>query len=116
MPLPPHKSNVAVLSADDSLRRQIAECLGGDFGLEETATPEKAYQLLERVKPDILVLDLNSGKDTLRDGLELINRIGNSGLDTLIVVLNDDPRQQSILRVMAAGAYDCLLKPVSPAV
>jgi DNA-binding NtrC family response regulator len=116
MPPSTTKSTVAIVSSDEPFRKEIADSLRSDFDLRQADNYEKAYPLLESGEIDILLLDLRSKDGTFREGLELLNELQKSELDTMVIVLSDDGRQQTALRVIGAGAYDYFVKPVNPVV
>jgi DNA-binding NtrC family response regulator len=48
--------------------------------------------------------------------LELLESLRANDQDTAVIVMSDDPRPQTALRVMNAGAYDYFQKPINPTV
>lgn len=102
-----------VLIVDDSpsarlaLRRLLAE-----RGLEvvgEAATGEAALQLVDRLRPDLLTMDvLLAGQD----GVELTRQILARHRCRIVIVTGLDPSRANLaFRAVAAGALDVLAKP-----
>ncbi len=110
------KSTVAIVTGDEALAAELADALRADFDLRKAENYDQAYTLLESGELDVALLDLNTKNGTFREALELLGQLQSSDLDTMVIVLSDDPRQQTGLRVMNAGAYDYFVKPVNPAV
>ncbi len=110
------KSKVAIVTGDEALARELADALRADFNLSQAENYDRAFELLETGEIDVLLLDLSAKNGTFRQGLDLLGQLQNSELDTMVIVLSDDARQQTGLRVMNAGAYDYFVKPVNPAV
>ncbi len=116
MSAPSLKPTVAVVSDEAALQRDLEGYLGGDYSILNARTCDEAYALLEQSSPDALVLDVNSRGDGVKAGLDLLEALGASNIDTLVIVISDDLRTQTALRMMRAGAYDYLVTPVNPAV
>ena len=53
---------------------------------------------------------------TFKAGIDLLEALGASDIDTLVIVICADQRTQTALRMIRAGAYDYLVTPVNPAV
>ena len=109
-PLNHNRPKVAVVGDDLPQRSGVVASLRGDFEIEGAEDYEGAYRLLREWRPDILILDFNMASGGLREGLNLLHELGESDLDTLTIVLSDDQRKGTSLRVMNARAYDYLLK------
>jgi DNA-binding NtrC family response regulator len=116
MSAPSLKPTVAVVTEEVALWRDLEGYLGSDFNILNARNYDEAYALLEQSSPDALVLDVNSGGNDLKAGLDLLESLGNSDIDTLVIVISDDQRTQTALRMVRAGAYDYLVTPVNPAV
>jgi len=115
MSAPSVKPTVALVADDLDLRRGLDDSLGGDFAILYANGFDEAYSLLEQSPIDAMVLDVDSAED-VQKGLELLEALGNSEIDTLAIVLSNDQRTQTALRMVRAGAYDYLVTPVNPAV
>ncbi|MEE8201319.1 MAG: sigma-54 dependent transcriptional regulator [Candidatus Acidoferrales bacterium] len=110
----PRKARKAVGIVEDDvyLRRAIAAGLRGQFTIVEAEDYEGAYQLLEEATPDILLLSLQLPPGGLKEGVRLIQEIEKNELDTIVIVMSDNPEKSVALKVMEAGAYDYFTKPV----
>ena len=112
MPADDTKPRVVIVDDDPHEREEIASSLRGDYSLFEAHDHEKIYRLLEEVEPDILLLSLNLPSGGVRECLALLRHLRQSELDILVIVLSDDYKKTTSLKVMDAGAYDYFLKPV----
>jgi DNA-binding NtrC family response regulator len=112
--LGPNTPKAAVIGDDVAQRSGIVDSLRVDFDVKEAADYTGAYGLLREFRPDILILDLKTASGGLREAVALLRELGESDLDTLVIVLSDDQRKSTSLRVMDAGAYDYFLKPAAP--
>ena len=116
MPAASLKPNVALVAEDAAFRRELENSLGSDFSIMHAKTYDEGYALLEQNSLDALVLDVNSGGDDVKAGIDLLEALGASDIDTLVIVTCADQRTQTALRMIRAGAYDYLVTPVNPAV
>ncbi len=110
------KPTVALVAKEATLRREVENSLGSDFNLVKASSYDEVYTLLEQGSLDAVVLDVNSDGDEIQATLELLEALGSSDIDTLAIVISDDQKAQTALRMVRAGAYDFLGKPVNPAV
>ncbi|MEE9234332.1 MAG: sigma-54 dependent transcriptional regulator, partial [Candidatus Acidoferrales bacterium] len=114
MPPAKAKPNIAIVDDDGALRLQLAAALKTQYNLFEGDSYQGAYRLLQESELDVLLLDLKLLDGTVREGLMLLRDLDQSDIDTLAIVLSDDPKKTTALRVMDAGAYDYFVKPVDP--
>ena len=114
MPPAKAKPNIAIVDDDGTLRLQLAAALKTQYNLFEGDSYQGAYRLLQEFDLDVLLLDLKLLDGTVREGLMLLRDLDQSDIDTLAIVLSDDPKKTTALRVMDAGAYDYFVKPVDP--
>ncbi|MBX7136587.1 MAG: response regulator transcription factor [Oligoflexia bacterium] len=105
-----------VIIADDHdiLRyavRKVLEHEGRYKILGEADNADKALELVERLKPWVLILDLGlPGKN----GLEALYEIGKRELPTKVMVLSMYDDEQRIKQALMGGAVGYLLKSSSP--
>lgn len=114
MPPAKAKPNIAIVDDDGTLRLQLVAALKTQYNLFEGDSYQGAYRLLQEFDLDVLLLDLKLLDGTVREGLMLLRDLDQSDIDTLAIVLSDDPKKTTALRVMDAGAYDYFVKPVDP--
>lgn len=105
---------IDVLLADDHtvLRAGIRALLEGDpaAGIRvvgEAGTGDEAVTLTQRLKPDVVVMDLSMPGS---GGLEATRRIAALGLDTKVLVLTMHAEEEYLIPVLEAGASGYLNK------
>ena len=114
MPPVKAKPNVGIVEDDPAARHALTAVLRADFNLFEGVSHQDAYQLLQEAELDVLLLDLNLGSAGVREAGSLLRELSQSDIDTMVIVLSDDPKKATALKVMDAGAYDYFIKPVDP--
>ena len=108
-----NKPTFTVVTTDEEFREALADALKSDF--EMVAPPgTKDEQGEEPPAADILLYELE--KEGPRGALELLEKLRENDLDTAVIIMSDDPRPQTALRVMNAGVYDYFQKPINPSV
>jgi NarL family two-component system response regulator LiaR len=113
---PARPSEIRVVIADDQaiVRRGIRALLATEPDLEvvgEAASGEEAVRLLERLQPDVVLMDLVMPG---MGGLAAIRRLAELGLPTRIVVLTSFATDEHVFPAIKAGALGYLLKDSDP--
>jgi len=103
---------VAVIDADESFRAQIASDLGDEFDILEGDDFETAYRHLQESGIDVLLLGLPLPSGSVRESIQLLQRLAESDIDTLVIVLNEDSNKAPALKLIEAGCYDYFVKPI----
>lgn len=103
-----------VVIADDHplFRDGVAHALGAEQDLTvvgEAATADEAVQLVERLRPDVLLLDLGMPGG----GLEAARRVASASPATRVVVLTVSEEQDDLTAALDAGARAYVLKGVA---
>ena len=80
-------------------------------GIAAAAAPdgEKALQLFNEFKPDVVVSDLRM---PAMDGLDFLEKIKKNGSTVPVIITTGNPDMTSAIRALQDGAYDYLLKPI----
>lgn len=79
--------------------------------VSEVENGEKALEALDRVTPDVILLDLGlPGKN----GLEMIKLIKGKQSKVKIIVLTSHERQEEVLAALGCGASSYCLKDIQP--
>jgi len=107
---------IRVLLADDHplTRSGIAEFLRRESTLELLGEAEdgfKAWQLVQELKPDVVLLDIRMPG---LDGVSVAQKMKEAGLTTAIIMLTSYDAQQYVMASLRAGAKGFVLKTVSP--
>ena len=110
-------SRITVVLADDHhLVRQGLRALleaEGDFGvIGEEADGLKVVDLVERLRPNVLVLDVQMPG---LNGLEITRRIVQQGFQTRVVILSMHANETYVLEALRHGAAGYVLKDADPA-
>ncbi|MBN2186981.1 MAG: response regulator transcription factor [Dehalococcoidia bacterium] len=106
--------SVRVLLAEDHVvvREGIRELIQREEGMEivgEAGDGEEAVQLAERLKPDIILMDISMPK---LNGIEATQRIKGLHPSISVLVLTAYDNEEFILALLEAGAAGYLLKNV----
>jgi DNA-binding NarL/FixJ family response regulator len=103
----------SVLVADDEAahRRGVRNALEADgfVVVAEAADADTAISATTRLRPDILLLEI----ELPGDGLAAVGKIAKASPKTLIVVLSRSERPEDVLTALTRGASGYLLKGIS---
>lgn len=105
-------ATVTVVIADDHqlVRQGLRRHLEGAEGIEvvaEAPTGEDAVTVVERLHPDVALLDIRMGE---MDGLEATRRIRDRSPGTAVVILTGHEEERLVLEAVRAGARGYVLK------
>jgi DNA-binding response OmpR family regulator len=102
-----------IVDDDADLRAILGFALrDAGFVVVEAAGAAAALELVDAELPDLVVLDLNLGRD---DGLELLPRLRTrDGSPRPILVLSVRAAEEDVVHALDLGADDYLTKPFSP--
>jgi DNA-binding NtrC family response regulator len=109
---PGPKPKVGVVDDDANGRSRIAAALRANFEVLEGGDYPDAYRLLQESDLDVLLLDLNMPSGGVKECAELLGRLVGSEIDTLVLVLSDDQKKATAMKVIDAGSYDYFIKPI----
>ena len=98
--------------ADAVVRGKIAAALRPDNDVFEGEDYTAAFVLLQETDVDILLLGLPLPSGGVSECVELLQRLDGSEIDTLVIVLSEDPKRSSALKVIEAGSYDYFILPI----
>ncbi len=105
-----------VLVDDHSLVRQgLADLLSRGAGMQVLATTGRAdetFALLEKHRPDLLILDLRMAPT---DGITLLKSLRERGIDTPVVILTMSEAAEDLAAALRLGVRGYLLKDMEPA-
>ena len=96
---------VAIAEDHAMVRQGLARLLGNSGVVEvvgEASDGVEAVAMVERVKPDVLLLDITMPN---KDGIEAAGDISKLDVDTKILILSMHSDQQYVLRTFRAGAH-----------
>ncbi len=110
-----HDSPMILLIEDEPVLAEVTgfrlELLG--FEVETAASSEEAFQAIQRVLPEAILLNLGSPD---MDGLALTERLSNDPRTSPIPIMaiSDNADLDEVERAFAAGAKDYLVIPYDP--
>ncbi|HEY3348097.1 MAG TPA: response regulator [Nitrospirota bacterium] len=67
------------------------------------------FELVERTRPDILIVDLHPANE---HGFEFVGRVSRNAPSVFILGISSDGSSESILKTIKSGCSDFLMKPV----
>ncbi|MFO8031206.1 MAG: response regulator [Desulfohalobiaceae bacterium] len=103
------KANVLVADDENSLREICSEALeGAGYHVLQANDGQKALELLQENQVDLVLSDMRMPK---LDGLQLVERIVDLGLDVDFVVMTGFGTIETAVEIMKKGALDYLPKP-----
>jgi DNA-binding NtrC family response regulator len=102
------KPVILVVDDESIMSRQLEEKLGEKYDICTAATWSEGETLLNKDKPDLIVLDLCLDDISDLDALKIIRR---SGLDTPVVIVTAYGSIQNAVEAMKYGAQDYIEKP-----
>jgi len=102
-----------IIDDDKNILTTLQICLE-DMGMETltAGTGGKGLEIFNRIKPDIVLLDL---KLPDLDGLKVLEKIIGSGIKTYIVIITAHATIDTAVKAIKMGAFDYLPKPFTPA-
>lgn len=105
-----------VLIIDDHplFRQGIAQLIDMEDGFKrvgEAPSGKEGLALVESLRPDIVLLDLNM-KD--KNGLEVLKEIKAHDPDTLVVIITVSDAEEDLIAALRTGADGYLLKDMEP--
>lgn len=103
------------ISEDHAIVRwALKEALGKDPGIEvvgDAGTAAEALEMIQRARPDVLLLDLGLPD---RSGFDVLNEMRESDTAPLVIVLTSHTEPSYAARAIAAGAHGYVNKSVTP--
>jgi DNA-binding NarL/FixJ family response regulator len=108
----PNKNAVRILLADDHpiFRDGVRKLLESDDSVTivgEASNGNECIQLLTKLKPDILLLDLRMPE---KDGLTVLEEVNFDTLSTRVIVLTATEDDNEVVRAVRLGARGVVLK------
>jgi DNA-binding NarL/FixJ family response regulator len=110
--MPRERSSIKVLVADDHAvfrdgLRQLLESADDISVVGEASNGNQCVKMLDKFKPDILLLDLRMPE---KDGLAVLTEVNFESLSTRVIVLTAAEDDRDVIRAMRLGARGVVLK------
>jgi two-component system, chemotaxis family, chemotaxis protein CheY len=96
---------------DDALMREVLKALLRSDGFEivgEASDGQRALALLERIRPDVICLDVNMPGMT---GIEVLKSIRARYPDIRVVMITGDSSTATVREAVGFGALGYIIKP-----
>lgn len=104
--------SLVIIDSDSMRRHAFRELLKDNQSVRveaEAVDPETGYQLVNQLKPAIVIFDLGNPPDP---GIDAVERFLVASPQSAIFVTADGQRAETILRAVRAGAQEFLVRPV----
>jgi DNA-binding NtrC family response regulator len=103
------KGKVFLLDDDELIVSVLARALRKEgYEIYEETEPDSIIDKIKSCDPDILLLDISMPG---RDGIDILQEIQASEMNTQVVMLTADDTAETAVRAMKLGAVDYLTKP-----
>ncbi len=104
--------SIRVMLADDHILmregiRQLLECDNSIEIVGEVSNGEQCMEMIYKVKPQVLLLDINM---PVKNGIEVLKEIRNNRLDIKVLILTVHNEIEYLLRAMDIGVDGYILK------
>lgn len=103
------EANVLVVDDDiivqETLRRFLEE---KGYEVHTAANGEEALDALERLAPDVMLLDIRMPG---MDGLEVLQRVQDGDIDVGVIMISGQADEETARRTLEQGAADYITKP-----
>ncbi len=103
------KRRILVVDDDRAIRESLADLLGEQHDVGVAATGAEALRKLKDESFDLILLDLRLPD---RDGLEVLQELFGTGVDTPVIVITAHGTSNTAIQAMQSGAFDYLIKPL----
>ena len=107
------KKHIIIVDDVTTNLKCVGEILRDDYSLSMAKSGEQAIAMIEKSKPDLILLDI---KMPGMDGFETLECIRNNpeNIDIPVIFLTADNDNESELRCLKLGASDFIKKPFEP--
>jgi len=103
------RARIFLLDDEELVVTMLARSLKGEgYDVKWTTDPTGAEDAIQAFRPDVVLLDL---KLPGTNGLEILARVKERGIDTQVVMLTSDATAESAVRAMKMGAAHYFTKP-----
>lgn len=104
-------TRILIAEDEERLRRLFAMLLGGSkYKITMAEDGEKAWELIQKDRPDIVLTDMRMPN---LDGMGLLEKIKGEHPDLPVIVITAYGEIESAVEAMKAGAADYLTKPLN---
>ena len=102
---------IGLLSEDGALQPLLSSALGKEFEVQLASNADDVDSLIEAAECDVVLLDLNSNNNSIKDRIECARRVAASQVPS--VVMADDGLRSTAVELVRLGAYGYCRRPPS---
>ncbi|MFN6039908.1 MAG: sigma-54-dependent transcriptional regulator, partial [Bacteroidota bacterium] len=101
---------ILIIDDEKSIRRSLREILEFEkYKVEEAQDGQEGFEMALKSTYDLILCDIKMPK---MDGLELLKKISENGLNTTIVMMSGHGNIETAVESVKKGAFDFLSKPI----
>ncbi|MEX3856560.1 MULTISPECIES: two-component system response regulator NarL [Paraburkholderia] len=108
-------TNTVLLIDDHALfRKGVAQLIQMNPAFEvvgEAISGEDGVEMAVRLKPDVILIDLNMPR---MNGIETLDRMREAGVEARFIMLTVSDNERDVVAALRAGAHGYLLKDMDP--
>jgi len=103
------EATVLGVDDDDTVQETLRRFLDSKgYDVHTADNGEEALEALERVAPDVMLLDIRMPG---MDGLEVLQRVEEEGLEVGVIMISGQADEETARRTLEQGAADYITKP-----
>jgi two-component system response regulator AtoC len=88
----------------------VEAVLGGKYTIFQAHSGDSALEMLDKVGPDVILLDVDFGKGSM-SGLEILERVRARENPPPVIMLSGSQSLSTVVRAMKMGAFHYIAKP-----
>ena len=101
--------NILIVDDDNSIRTAMSMTLNGKYFVSTAENGAAAMKLLNKQKPELILLDIGLPD---MSGMDVLERIRKTDPDIGVIMITADQETQTVVKAMKLGAFDYLVKPI----
>ena len=103
-------ASILIIDDEKSIRRSLKEILEFEkYKIEEAADGNEGWEIIKTSNFDLILCDIKMPK---LDGLELLNKMAENGIQRTIVMMSGHGTIDTAVEAVKKGAFDFLSKPI----
>jgi two-component system nitrogen regulation response regulator NtrX len=104
-------AKILIIDDEINIRKTLSEILADDnHECASSGTGNEGYTSFIELRPDVVLLDV---KLPDMDGIDLLKKIKESGIDTEVIMISGHATIESAVKAIKIGAYHFIQKPLS---
>ncbi len=107
------RMNILIIDENEIVRRHLFWALRNDHDLNEAVSREEALGILERLSPDVVLLELLEERDPDESrGMEMTRQLLKNHPATSILIITRSDRKEIAAQLLSMGVADVFQKPL----